>query len=120
MPYKDLTIRREKDREYARAARHRDIEAYRAAHKTMPSYGRVYGVLTKEANNAKAAIRRALKRGQIVRPEFCQRCRRPAFVEAAHKDYSPERRLDVEWLCRPCHRTEDAWNPKGGRVAEVA
>lgn len=41
----------------------------------------------------------------LRRPPACQSCAAIGPVEAHHTDYS--RPLDVEWLCRPCHRVAD-------------
>lgn len=59
---------------------------------------------------ARAAVRRALKRGDLVRPAVCEKCERHGVVEAAHKDYAAP--LDVRWLCRSCHRRWDKAEPK--------
>jgi len=61
-------------------------------------------------NRAQLAVRRAIKRGELMRPEACAQCLRVTVIEAAHIDYS--RPLDVIWLCRPCHRTWDDRFPK--------
>ena len=91
------------------------------ARRAMPLYGKVYSHATSEAKRARSAVRRELKAGRMVRPDTCSRCRQHAkMIEAAHHDYSKQ--LDIEWLCRTCHRIEDAANPKGGthRIAGAA
>ena len=56
-------------------------------------------------------VRRALKRGALVRPSACENCGQTGVkIEAAHRDYSHP--LDVRWLCRPCHRRWDYRDPK--------
>lgn len=63
-----------------------------------------------EKNRAKAAVNRAVKQGQLVRPTQCEDCgweSEPAkdgraAIHAHHDDYSKP--LDVAWLCIRCHR----------------
>lgn len=57
-------------------------------------------------NRARDAVRRALDRGEIERPEECSRCGDGCKPEAHHADY--DRPLDVEWLCVSCHAEEHA------------
>lgn len=49
---------------------------------------------------AHKAVERAVRSGQLVRPEACERCGRPTSV-AHHEDY--DKPLEVVWLCRACH-----------------
>lgn len=56
--------------------------------------------------HAQAIARRAIQRGEITRPEACERCQATGEVHAHHHDYSKP--LDVEFLCRSCHRQEHA------------
>jgi len=59
-----------------------------------------------EVRKAKQAARdtfyRAIRAREVVRPESCSRCGSTEKIEAHHTDYS--RPLEVEWLCRSCHR----------------
>lgn len=68
--------------------------------------------LNAQARVATMRVSRAIKRGLLVRPSSCSQCGGEGFIEGAHVDYA--RPLDVRWLCRPCHRTWDAAQPKGG------
>lgn len=54
--------------------------------------------------SARNTVQRSLSKGQIVRPNVCQRCGGEGKIEAHHTDYS--RPLDVQWLCQSCHRRE--------------
>lgn len=54
--------------------------------------------------NARHALRYAIKSGTIVRPSRCSRCPSATRLQAHHHDYN--RPLDVIWLCENCHRRE--------------
>lgn len=58
-----------------------------------------------ELHRAHEAVRRALKSGRLVKPDNCGRCGAGGPIEASHDDYT--KRLEVEWLCIPCHRKKD-------------
>lgn len=57
-------------------------------------------------------VRSAIERGDLIRPNSCERCGvlaqntkdGRAYVQAHHRDYSKP--LDVEWICAKCHRAE--------------
>jgi len=61
---------------------------------------------------AYSAVKNAIERNRLIRPEMCQRCGdKPSRaidgrskIHAHHHDYSKP--LDVEWLCAKCHRKE--------------
>jgi hypothetical protein len=61
---------------------------------------------------ARRLVRDALKRGDLVRPNSCERCGispNPASdgrsqIHGHHHDY--DNPLDVEWICAACHRAE--------------
>jgi hypothetical protein len=63
-----------------------------------------------DARKAKNIVYYHVKRGNIVKPDRCERCDKVGFVEAAHSDYSKPK--EVTWLCRSCHRRWDAQAPK--------
>lgn len=57
---------------------------------------------------AKRAVRRAIERGELSRPNKCDRCSQVppprngrSSIEAHHDDYNKP--LAVRWLCVPCH-----------------
>ena len=55
---------------------------------------------------AHGAVRRAVRRGDLERPDTCEQCSGNEHrIEASHDDY--DRPLEVEWLCAPCHRRKD-------------
>lgn len=70
--------------------------------------GRVYSDNRKiSVNHSRAhdAVRRAVKRGDLVRPDACSKCDRKGRVQAHHDDY--KKPLVVIWVCQSCHRVLD-------------
>ena len=59
-----------------------------------------------EREAARTAVRYAVKRGEIVKPAACERCCDAGSLEGHHHSYERAHWLDVEWLCRSCHRNE--------------
>jgi len=57
----------------------------------------------KYPNKRKAinAIQRALKSGDIIKPEKCESCNNADQLEAHHSNYNYP--LSVKWLCVSCH-----------------
>jgi DNA-directed RNA polymerase subunit RPC12/RpoP len=62
------------------------------------------------AHAAEQRVYKAIRRGELVRSNRCEECGRGGFIEAAHENY--DERLEVRWLCRPCHRKWDYEDPK--------
>lgn len=57
-----------------------------------------------EKIKAHNALRKAVYKGRIVKPEHCEDCGEQfekRQIQGHHEDYS--RPLDVEWLCVGCH-----------------
>lgn len=76
-------------------------------------YKRRFQARYPEKAAAHRATYNAMRRGELVR-QPCQVCGTTDRVEAHHEDYSKP--LVVEWMCRPCHRTEhEARRPKRPR-----
>lgn len=55
---------------------------------------------------AQTAVAAAVRRGDLIRPEFCESCLKRCKAQAHHDDYSKP--LVVDWLCRACHRVADS------------
>jgi len=62
--------------------------------------------------------RRALRTGELVRPDWCQRCGASCHPDGHHDDYTEP--LRVLWLCKSCHavahpgrhaRNREFWGP---------
>ncbi len=72
---------------------------------------------------AQQKIKRALRKGEIVRPDSCERCgnawggKKSMKPHAAHIDYA--RPLDVVWLCPSCHARWDANRRSVPRLKEI-
>lgn len=72
-----------------------------AANQYRNRYPRWWDTVKEDARNQ---LRKAVKRGDVVKPEHCEQCGvRPAApqLHGHHPDYS--RPLDVIWLCPSCH-----------------
>lgn len=55
-----------------------------------------------EKKRAHSMVAAAIARGDLRRPECCERCQQPSGdIEGHHGDYSKP--LEVEWLCVACH-----------------
>lgn len=60
-------------------------------------------------DSAKTAVANALANGKLKRPKRCEKCDYRGPVESHHYlGYAREHRLDVQWLCKSCHRIDDA------------
>ncbi len=68
----------------------------------------VYASMQKypEKQAARRKVMIAVKKGKLLKPTACSKCKRSVPVLGHHKDYSKP--LVVEWLCRTCH----AWAHK--------
>lgn len=71
-------------------------------HDEMKQRRRRYQTEHDDRVSAHRKVNKALRTGDLVRPDVCNRCGQEARLDAHHEDYS--RPLDVEWLCRTCHR----------------
>lgn len=49
------------------------------------------------------AVQEAVRTGELMVPDACERCGSDGPLDAHHADYSKP--LEVEWLCKPCHGT---------------
>lgn len=50
------------------------------------------------------ATKRVLLRLGIRPPSQCFRCRQGGRIEIHHRTYNLQNLLDIEWLCRKCHK----------------
>lgn len=59
-------------------------------------------------------VSRAIKSGQLVRPNACEQCGASKKLDAHHDDYGKP--LQVRWLCASCHRR---WHAKNTAIEGV-
>lgn len=98
--------------------RHRKLEKYRATERLRYSKNSAKEAERKqrlwrehpEMNRAHCAVRDAIKKGEMVRPDRCSECGRQVEIEAHHEDYGKP--LEVIWLCLDCHMKLH-WGNKG-------
>lgn len=55
----------------------------------------------REKRRAHLTVKRAIRKGVLVRPDTCTACHTPCRPEAHHADYTKP--LAVQWLCQHCH-----------------
>lgn len=94
------------------------LHRYRATEKGRATYerGRVRGIerakayqaqlrlIAPEKIQARSAVAIAVRQG-LARPTECERCGKTKRLDAHHhKGYAQRHWLDVQWLCRSCHR----------------
>lgn len=60
-----------------------------------------YSTLYPKQYRAHLAVRLAIKRGDLVKPQICDTCKQKGRIHAHHKDYLQP--LVVQWLCSLCH-----------------
>lgn len=54
---------------------------------------------------ARITLIHAINKGEIKRPDHCDRCELPCKPNAHHhKGYEGANVFDVQWLCFPCHK----------------
>lgn len=103
--HRNERLRKRRSLEVNRARERRSTTAYRERHP--------------ERERAKRAIRSALEKGWLTRPERCEKCGRDpgprsdgrSQIHAHHEDYS--RPLCVTWMCIHCHTAEHS-RARGG------
>lgn len=62
-------------------------------------------------------VKRELRAGRLMRPDRCAECQKLCKPQASHHDYS--KKLEIEWLCQPCHRRKDRRYGRGGDSTDV-
>lgn len=55
----------------------------------------------RHTENARSLLHKAIRRGKIVRPNRCDKCKKECTPDAHHTDYLKP--LEVQWLCKICH-----------------
>lgn len=54
-----------------------------------------------KAAKAREECYNAVRRGDLIRPDRCEKCKKRRKVHGHHDDYSKP--LEVRWLCSECH-----------------
>lgn len=101
--YDEIMAYREEHRE-EHAEQHR---RYRQEHaEEIMAKKRDYEKRFPERIKAQEAVKRALKSGKLIRPDRCSnpKCNCLCKPDGHHWNYLKEHWLDVEWLCRSCHK----------------
>jgi hypothetical protein len=58
-----------------------------------------------EKRTAHVHLKHAIESGKIIKPFNCEKCGLAGRLDGHHwHGYDPEHYLDVQWLCRKCHR----------------
>jgi len=84
--------------------RERNRKRFRVNRTYKPSPTRVKTDLDRMKDRANDAVRFAIRSGKLKRPKKCERCLVDCIPQGHHhKGYQPKYKLDVIWLCRPCH-----------------
>ena len=73
--------------------------------KKHPEKVRAYNAKWRKANphkeRARQAVKRAIKKGVLTRPDKCEKCGKRGKIDGHHPNYSCK--LEVVWLCHACH-----------------
>jgi hypothetical protein len=104
--------RRAAEWQQAHKGRHRDsVALWKSTHREQvrryESAGRARRdkadqALVRTVVRVASTVRRAIKSGVLVPPDYCSSCADTDLkLDAVHEDYS--RPLEVTWLCRRCH-----------------
>jgi hypothetical protein len=57
------------------------------------------------ANKAHIAVKSAIQKGKLIRPNACSECAKACKPQGHHEDYSKP--LEVIWLCVTCHKKRE-------------
>jgi hypothetical protein len=91
---RDQELARKNNREYARRAVKANPKKFRELWKKR-------NIVKDERYTARMLLNRAVKRGDITKPNRCEECDQEIRLTAHHDDYSQP--LKVRWLCYECH-----------------
>lgn len=62
----------------------------------------VWKVRNRDKVNAHEAVRKAIRKGLLIKPDLCEGCGVRGELHGHHNSY--EQPLVVQWLCRICHK----------------
>ena len=107
----------------ARYARYRETDKYKAVQARHAArrrdvareHRRRISRERPEVIRAQGAVANALRAGRLERPADCQSCGESKRLDAHHHiGYDKAHELDVQWLCRRCHKA--VHNPRSREV----
>lgn len=99
-----MGIWREANRKTHRAKCQAYYQADPESYKQRIRLARIRSPLMKRAHER---VRFEIKMGRLVRPDGCGRCGRRDLKIEAHHFRGYECPLDIQWLCKSCHRREE-------------
>ena len=97
-PSRSRESRKEADKRYEQ--RHKD-------HTRKNEKQCLYRKNNPEKTSCRAATRKAIRSGILIRPDNCSKCGRSDMKIQAHHYMGYNHPLDIEWLCIYCHRDAD-------------
>ncbi len=77
---------------------------------TDREYSRKSSRANRKQRNTHARIYCAIRRGQLIKPKYCQGCGAAGIIQGHHEDYNKP--LDVIWLCPRCHKDKHLIQPE--------
>jgi len=84
---------------YAEQQKNNDLERFRESEKER---GKRWREKHKKEHHAHLLLNRAIKAGEIIKPEKCSKCGREGIkINGHHDDYNKP--YNVIWLCDKCH-----------------
>ena len=114
---KKLAMHREVQRRYRARHHEKVLEIERSYRKRVGARARKQraALLNPEKVKARIAVRSAVSKGRLIKPDHCSDCGRPTPKAQLHghhhKGYAKEHRLNVVWLCTPCHNEAEKISP---------
>lgn len=97
-------LRRLKDENRFEKNRQRHLKWSEKHRDRLSEYQRIWYQNNKEKRRANVILNRAVKAGEIMRPNICSQCKTSCKPDGHHIDYTKP--LDVIWICRKCHSRE--------------
>jgi hypothetical protein len=94
-------IRRSNDEERFEINRIKHFEWSKKNREKLNEYQRVWYQKNKEKRRAHVLLNRAVKSGEIMRPQNCSQCLKLCKPDGHHINYDEP--LEVIWLCKTCH-----------------
>lgn len=104
----------------AKEHREKNIEKIREydrnrGNRQPPEYSKEYRAKYPKKAKAHSALCNAVRDGKLERPEICEGCNEPGYIEGHHDDY--DKLLEVRWLCAACHKQ---WHARFGEAKNAA